>query len=137
MFTDLFLFVNKRWGCHENKLGLLSFRANAESFFFPYRLQVKIFGCCNKNSEVFMYKVFCKAKFHKTIEAMHKSKLTEVNSLSVLHTSRGRFIILTIAELLIYIIVINVKRILVRLVTSKNENHKFMFKKTQLLLFRI
>ena len=77
------------------KLGLLSFRANAESFFFPYRLQVKRFGCCNKNSKVFMYKFVCNSKFSKTIVAKHMTMLTEVNSLSVLHSSRDRFIITT------------------------------------------
>ena len=98
MFTDLFLFTNIRWGCHE-KLGLLSFRANAESLFFPYKLQVKRFGCCNKNSKVFMHKFVCNSKFSKTVVAKHISMLTEVISLSVLHSSRDGFITLTITEL--------------------------------------
>ena len=98
MFTDLFLFTNIRWGCHE-KLGLLSFRANAESFSYPYRLQVRRLVAASKNSKVFMYKFVCKSKFSKTIVTKHISMLTEVNPLTVLLSSRGRFIFLKITEL--------------------------------------
>ena len=81
------------------KQGLLSFRANAESFFFPFRLHVNRFGCCNKNSEVFKYKFVFKSKFSKSLVAKHISMLTEVNPLSVLHSSRGRNIVIKIIEL--------------------------------------
>ena len=93
--------MNIRWGCHE-KLGLLSFRANAESFFCPYRLQVRRLVAASKkeNFKVFMYKFVCKTKFReKILVAKHISMLTEVNSLSDLHSRKGRFIVLTITEM--------------------------------------
>ena len=46
-----------------------------------------------------MYKFVCNSNFSKTVVAMHISMLTEVNSLSILQSSRGRFIVLTITEL--------------------------------------
>ena len=46
-----------------------------------------------------MYKFTCKSKFSKTVVAKHISMLTEVNSLSDLHSCKGRFIVLTITEL--------------------------------------
>ena len=75
-----FLFATTRWGCHE-KLGLLSFRANAESFFCPYRLQVRRLVAASKNFKVFMYKFVCNTKFSKTLVAKHISMLTEVKSI--------------------------------------------------------
>ena len=91
--------MNIRWGCHE-KLGLLSFRANAESSFCPYRLQVRRLATASKKiSKVFMYKFVGISKFSKTLVAKHISMLTEVNPLVVLHSSRGIFIVLKITEL--------------------------------------
>ena len=46
-----------------------------------------------------MYKFTCKSKFSKTVVAKHISMLTEVNSLSDLHSSSGRVIVLKITEL--------------------------------------
>ena len=98
-FTDSFLFANIRWGCHE-KLGLPSLRANPEGFFYPYRLQVRILSAASKkNSKVFKYKFVFKTKFSKSLVAKHISMLTEVNPLSVLHSSRGRNIVLKVTEL--------------------------------------
>ena len=97
-FADLFLFANIRWGCYE-KLGLLSCRANAESSFYPYRLQVRRLAAASKISEVFKYKFVFKSKFSKSLVAKHISMLTEVNPLAVFHSSRGRFIVLKITEL--------------------------------------
>ena len=42
-FNDLFFFVTTRWNCHEI-MGLLSFRANAESFPALTDLQVRSLG---------------------------------------------------------------------------------------------
>ena len=46
-----------------------------------------------------MYKFTCKSKFSKTVVAKHISMLTEVNSLSDLHSSSGRIIVFKITEL--------------------------------------
>ena len=46
-----------------------------------------------------MYKFVCKSRFSKTVVAKHITMLTEVNSLSVLHSSRGRNKVLKITEL--------------------------------------
>ena len=52
-----------------------------------------------KNSKVLMYKFTSKSKFSKTVVAKHISMLTEVNSLSDLHSSSGRIKVLKITEL--------------------------------------
>ena len=78
----------------EKKLGLLSFRANAENFVCPYRLQViRLVAAC-KNSKVSMYKFNANQKFSKTIIAKHISMLIEVNPLTVLFSTRSRFMFL-------------------------------------------
>ena len=63
-----FLLATTRWGCHE-KLGLLSFRANAESFSCSYRLQVRSSVAAYRNSKVFKYKFVAIQKFSKKINA--------------------------------------------------------------------
>ena len=76
------------------KLGLLRFRANAASFSCPYRLQVRRLVAACKNSKVFMYKFNANQKFSKTINVRQISMLIEVNPLTVLLSSRSRFMFL-------------------------------------------
>ena len=47
-----------------------------------------------KNSKVFMYKLTANQKFSKTIIAKHISMLIEVNPLTVLLSTRSRFMFL-------------------------------------------
>ena len=46
-----------------------------------------------------MYKFVCNSNFSKTLVAKHISMLTEINPLTVLLSSRGRFLFLEITEL--------------------------------------
>ena len=54
-FNDFFFFATARWNCHD-VLGLLSFRANAESFPALTDLQVRSSGAACQNSKAFNYK---------------------------------------------------------------------------------
>ena len=83
----------------KKKVALLSFRANAESFSCPYRLQVRILVATSKNFKVFMYKFVANQSSVRQKIAKHISMLTEVKPLTVLLSSRGRFIFLKITEL--------------------------------------
>ena len=51
-FTDLFYCATTRWNCHDI-LGLLSFRANTESFPALTDLQVRSSGAACQNSKAF------------------------------------------------------------------------------------
>ena len=54
-----FLFATTRWDCHEI-LGLLSFRANVESFPTLTDLQVRSSSVACQNSKAFNYKFVAK-----------------------------------------------------------------------------
>ena len=75
-----------------------------------------------KNYKVFMYKFVCKSKFSKTIVTKHISMLTEVNPLTVLLSSRGRFIFFKITELPDIYHSCQCHKILIKIATSRIRN---------------